>query len=36
MQVELAHYLLLSAVLFGIGVIGVLTRKNLIVILNVR
>lgn len=33
MQIELAHYLLLSAVLFSIGVIGVLTRKNLIVIL---
>jgi NADH-quinone oxidoreductase subunit K len=32
-QIELAHYLLLSAVLFAIGVIGVLTRKNLIVIL---
>ncbi|MBU0691975.1 NADH-quinone oxidoreductase subunit NuoK [bacterium] len=33
MQIELAHYLLLSAVLFGIGVMGVLTRKNLIVIM---
>ncbi|MCL4304378.1 NADH-quinone oxidoreductase subunit NuoK [bacterium] len=33
MAVELAHYLLLSAVLFGIGVMGVLTRKNLIIIL---
>lgn len=33
MQIELGHYLLLSAVLFSIGVIGVLTRKNLIVIL---
>jgi NADH-quinone oxidoreductase subunit K len=32
-QIELAHYLLLSAVLFTIGVLGVLTRKNLIVIL---
>jgi NADH-quinone oxidoreductase subunit K len=32
MQIEMAHYLLLSAVLFGIGVMGVLTRKNLIVI----
>jgi len=32
MQIELAHYLLLAAVLFGIGVMGVLTRKNLIVI----
>lgn len=33
MQIELTHYLLLSAVLFSIGVLGVLTRKNLIIIL---
>lgn len=33
MHVELTHYLLLSAVLFCIGVLGVLTRKNLIIIL---
>ncbi len=33
MPIELTHYLLLSAVLFSIGVMGVLTRKNLIVIL---
>jgi NADH-quinone oxidoreductase subunit K len=33
MHIELTHYLLLSAVLFSIGVMGVLTRKNLIVIL---
>jgi NADH-quinone oxidoreductase subunit K len=33
MHVELTHYLLLSAVLFSIGVMGVLTLKNLIVIL---
>jgi NADH-quinone oxidoreductase subunit K len=33
MHVELTHYLLLSAVLFAIGMLGVLTRKNLIVIL---
>jgi len=33
MAVELSHYLLLSAVLFGIGTLGVLTRKNLIIIL---
>lgn len=33
MHVELAHYLLLSAVLFGIGVAGFLTRKNMIVLL---
>ena len=30
MQIELTHYLLLAAVLFSIGVMGVLTRKNLI------
>jgi NADH-quinone oxidoreductase subunit K len=33
MQIELTHYLLLSAVIFAIGVMGVLTRKNMIVIL---
>ncbi|RPH92486.1 NADH-quinone oxidoreductase subunit NuoK [candidate division KSB1 bacterium] len=33
MQIELTHYLLLTAVLFSIGVMGVLTRKNLIIIL---
>ena len=33
MQIELTHYLLLSAVLFSIGIMGVLTRKNLIIIL---
>jgi NADH-quinone oxidoreductase subunit K len=33
MQIELTHYLLLSGVLFAIGAMGVLTRKNLIVIL---
>jgi NADH-quinone oxidoreductase subunit K len=33
MHIELAHYLLLSAVIFAIGATGVLTRKNLIVIL---
>ncbi len=29
----LGHYLLLSAVLFGIGVIGVLVRRNVIMVL---
>ncbi len=29
----LGHYLLLSAVLFGIGVIGVLARRNVIMVL---
>lgn len=32
MEIQLSHYLLLSAVLFSIGVAGVLTRKNLIVL----
>jgi NADH-quinone oxidoreductase subunit K len=32
MDIQLSHYLLLSAVLFSIGVAGVLTRKNLIVL----
>ncbi len=32
MDIHLSHYLLLSAVLFSIGVAGVLTRKNLIVL----
>ncbi len=32
MTVSLNHYLILSAVLFGIGVAGVLTRKNIIII----
>lgn len=29
----IGHYLLLSAVLFGIGVIGVLARRNVIMVL---
>ena len=32
-MVPLSHYLILSAVVFAIGVIGVLIRRNLIVIL---
>ncbi|HXK24473.1 MAG TPA: NADH-quinone oxidoreductase subunit NuoK [Myxococcota bacterium] len=32
-MIPLEHVILLSAVLFGIGVIGVVTRRNLIVIL---
>ena len=32
-MVPLEYYLILSAVVFAIGVIGVLTRRNLIVIL---
>ncbi len=31
-MVPLSHYLILSAILFGIGVIGVLLRRNAIVI----
>jgi len=31
--VPLSHYLMVSAILFGLGVIGVLTRRNAIVIL---
>lgn len=33
MQISLNHYLVLSAMLFCIGVAGVLTRKNAIIIL---
>jgi NADH-quinone oxidoreductase subunit K len=32
MSVPLPYYLALSAVLFGIGVVGVLSRRNIIVI----
>jgi NADH-quinone oxidoreductase subunit K len=32
-MITLAHYLVLSAILFGIGVIGALTRRNAIGIL---
>jgi NADH:ubiquinone oxidoreductase subunit K len=30
MEVTLAHYLALAAILFGIGIFGVLTRRNAI------
>ena len=33
MQVTLAHYLVLAAVLFAIGVYGILTRRNAIALL---
>jgi NADH-quinone oxidoreductase subunit K len=33
MMVPLSHYLMLSAIVFAIGVIGVLARRNLIVVL---
>lgn len=32
MQVGLEHYLVVSALLFGIGLFGVITRRNLILI----
>jgi NADH-quinone oxidoreductase subunit K len=32
-MIPLEHVILLSAVLFGIGVVGVVTRRNLIVVL---
>jgi NADH-quinone oxidoreductase subunit K len=32
-MVSLEHYLILSAVIFAIGVVGVLIRRNLIVVL---
>jgi len=31
-MVSLPHYLVLSAILFSMGVIGVLTRKNILII----
>ena len=33
MEISLAHYLALAAVLFGIGMFGVLTRRNAVGIL---
>ncbi|MFQ5739594.1 MAG: NADH-quinone oxidoreductase subunit NuoK [Acidobacteriota bacterium] len=32
-MIETSHYLVLSAIVFTIGVIGVLTRRNIIIIL---
>ena len=32
MEVETSHYLVLSAIVFSIGVVGVLTRRNIIII----
>ncbi len=32
-MVEVSHYLVLSSIVFTIGVIGVLTRRNVIIIL---
>ncbi len=33
LKVSLNHYLLLSAILFSVGILGVLLRKNILVIL---
>ena len=33
MEISLAHYLALAAILFGIGMFGVLTRRNAVSIL---
>lgn len=33
MEITLTHYLVLSAILFGIGLIGVLLRRNAVTIL---
>ena len=35
-QVGLNHYLILSAILFSLGTLGLLLRKNILVILNVH
>ncbi len=32
-MITLQHYLILSAILFSIGVVGVLTRRNVLIIL---
>lgn len=33
MQITLQHYIILSILLFSIGIIGVVTRRNLLIIL---
>ncbi len=33
MHVTLIHYLILSAIMFGIGVVGFITRKNMVIVL---
>jgi len=33
MEITLNHYLVLSAILFTIGVVGVLTRRNVLIIM---
>lgn len=33
MTITLSHYLVLGAILFSIGVIGVLTRRNILIVL---
>jgi NADH-quinone oxidoreductase subunit K len=32
-MITLSHYLILSAVIFSIGVVGVLTRRNVLIVL---
>jgi hypothetical protein len=36
MEIPLSYYLLLGAILFAIGVVGTLTRRNAIVIFMYR
>lgn len=33
MEVTLTHYLILGAVMFGIGIIGFITRRNMVTVL---
>ncbi len=33
LDVTTTHYLVLSAVLFGIGLVGIITRRNMIIVL---
>lgn len=33
MEIGTTHYLVLSAILFAIGIVGIMTRRNLIVVL---
>ena len=32
-QITIVHYLVLSAILFGLGLIGVATRRNILIVL---
>ncbi|MEN8149352.1 MAG: NADH-quinone oxidoreductase subunit NuoK [Planctomycetota bacterium] len=33
MEIQLAHYLIVSGILFSVGLVGVVTRRNAIVVL---